>query len=107
MAVPRHVLTILVRSITVFETGDRKVPAAQNSINALLIYPTPGQPEAFATTGLVAGIEEQTSETVVLVVFEVDQEIEDFLHGPAHTRSYGSKSFRYSSKAKRSVMPAM
>jgi hypothetical protein len=58
MAVSRHILTVLIRSITIFETGDRKVPAAQNSVNALLIYPTPGQPEAFATTGLVAGIED-------------------------------------------------
>ena len=58
MAVPRHILTVLIRAITIFETGDRKVPAAQNSVNALLIYPTPGQPEAFATTGLVAGIED-------------------------------------------------
>jgi hypothetical protein len=58
MAVPRRILTVLIRSITIFETGDRKVPAAQNAINALLVYPTPGQPEAFATTGLVAGIED-------------------------------------------------
>lgn len=58
MAVPRRILTILVRSITIFETGDRKVPAAQNAINALLVYPTPGQPEAFATTGLIPGIED-------------------------------------------------
>ena len=58
MTVPRHILTIFIRSITIFETGDRKVPAAQNSVNGLLIYPTPGQPEAFATTGLVAGIED-------------------------------------------------
>jgi len=58
MAVPRRILTVLIRSITIFETGDRKVPAAQNSINALLVYPTPGQAEVFATTGLVAGIED-------------------------------------------------
>lgn len=58
MAVPRRILTVFIRSITIFETGDRKVPAAQNSINALLVYPTPGQPESFATTGLVAGIED-------------------------------------------------
>lgn len=58
MAVPRRILTILVRSITIFETGDRKVPAAQNAINALLVYPTPGQPEVFATTGLIPGIED-------------------------------------------------
>jgi hypothetical protein len=58
MSVPRRILTVLVRSITLFETGDRKVPAAQNSINALLLYPVPGQAEVFATTGLVAGIED-------------------------------------------------
>jgi hypothetical protein len=58
MAVPRRILTVLIRSITIFETGDRKVPAAQNAINALLVYPTPGQPEAFATTGLIPGIED-------------------------------------------------
>ena len=58
MAVPRRILTVLIRSSTIFETGDRKVPAAQNSINALLVYPTPGQAEVFATTGLVAGIED-------------------------------------------------
>lgn len=58
MAVPRRILTVLVRSITIFETGDRKVPAAQNAINALLVYPTPGKPEAFATTGLIPGIED-------------------------------------------------
>ena len=53
MAVPRRILTVLVRSMTVFETGDRKVPEAQNSLNALLVYPVPGQAEVFATTGLV------------------------------------------------------
>ncbi len=44
--------------MTIFETGDRKVPEAQNSLNALLICPTPGRPEVFATTGLIAGIED-------------------------------------------------
>jgi hypothetical protein len=58
MAVPRRILTVFIRSVTLFETGDRKVPEAQNSINALLVYPTPGQAEVFATTGLVAGIED-------------------------------------------------
>jgi len=58
MSVPRRILTVLVRSITLFETGDRKVPAAQNTINGLLIYPVPGQAEVFSTTGLVAGIED-------------------------------------------------
>ena len=58
MSVPRRILTVLIRSITLFETGDRKVRAAQNSINGLLIYPLPGQAEVFATTGLVAGIED-------------------------------------------------
>jgi hypothetical protein len=58
MSVPRRILTVLIRSITVFETGDRKVPAAQNTINGLLVYPRPGQAEVFATTGLVAGIED-------------------------------------------------
>jgi hypothetical protein len=56
MAVPRRILTVLVHAITLFETGDRKVPEAQNSITALLHYPAPGRPEAFATTGLVPGI---------------------------------------------------
>ena len=58
MAVPRHTLTVLIRSITLLETGDRKVPEAQNSLNALLVYPTPGQAEVFATTGLIAGVED-------------------------------------------------
>ena len=58
MAVPRHILTVLIRSITIFETGDRKVPAAQNAVNALLVYPTPGQSEVFATTGLIPGVED-------------------------------------------------
>ena len=58
MSVPRRILTVMIRSITLFETGDRKVPAAQNTINALLICPVPGQSEVFATTGLVAGIED-------------------------------------------------
>lgn len=58
MAVPRRILTVLIRSITILETGDRKVPEAQNSLNALLIYPTPGQAEVFSTTGLIAGIED-------------------------------------------------
>ena len=35
MSVPRRTLTVLVRSLTVLETGDRKVPEAQNSLNAL------------------------------------------------------------------------
>jgi hypothetical protein len=56
--VPRRILTVLIRSITVLETGDRKVPEAQNSLNALLLYPTPGQAEVFATTGLIPGIED-------------------------------------------------
>src|SRR5262249_10579450 len=55
----------------------------------------------------LARVEEQPAEAVVLVIFEVDQEIEDFLHDILQTRSYGSKSFLYSSNAKRSVMPAM
>lgn len=58
MAVPRRILTVLIRSITIFETGDRKVPAAQNAVNALLICPVPGRAETFATTGLVPGIED-------------------------------------------------
>ena len=53
MPVPRRILTVLVRSLTILETGDRKVPEAQNSLNALLIYPVPGTPEVFATTGLI------------------------------------------------------
>lgn len=58
MAVPRRILTVLVRSLTIFETGDRKVPEAQNTLNGLLIYPLPGQAEVFATTGLIPGIED-------------------------------------------------
>ena len=58
MPVPRRILTVLVRSLTVLETGDRKVPEAQNSLNALLLYPLPGTPEVFATTGLIAGVED-------------------------------------------------
>jgi len=56
--VPRRILTVLIRSITLLETGDRKVPEAQNSLNALLLYPTPGQAEVFATTGLIPGVED-------------------------------------------------
>ena len=44
MPVPRRILTVLVRSLTILETGDRKVPEAQNSLNALLLYPVPGTP---------------------------------------------------------------
>ena len=58
MPVPRHILTVLIRSITLLETGDRKVPEAQTSLNALLLYPTPGQAEIFATTGLIPGVED-------------------------------------------------
>ncbi len=58
MAVPRRILTVFVRSLTVFETGDRKVSEAQNSLNALLLYPVPGQAEVFATTGLIPGVED-------------------------------------------------
>lgn len=58
MAVPRRILTVFIRSITIFETGDRKVPAAQNSVNGLLLYPTPGKSDVFATTGLIPGIED-------------------------------------------------
>jgi len=57
MPVPRRILTVLVRSLTILETGDRKVPEAQNSLNALLLYPVPGTPEVFATTGLI-GLED-------------------------------------------------
>jgi hypothetical protein len=58
MPVPRRILTVLIRSLTIIETGDRKVPEAQNALNALLIYPTPGAPEVFATTGLIPGVED-------------------------------------------------
>jgi hypothetical protein len=58
MAPPRRILTVFIRSLTVYETGDRKVAEAQNSINALLIWPTPGQAETFATTGLIPGIQD-------------------------------------------------
>ena len=58
MSVPRHILTVLIRSMTILETGDRKVPEAQNSVNGLLVYPTPGQAEVFGTTGLIAGVED-------------------------------------------------
>jgi hypothetical protein len=58
MPVPRRTLTVLIRSLTLLETGDRKVPEAQNALNALLIYPLPGTPEVFATTGLIPGIED-------------------------------------------------
>jgi len=58
VSVPRHILTVLIRSVTLLETGDRKVPEAQNSLNALLVYPTPGQAEVFATTGLIPGVED-------------------------------------------------
>lgn len=58
MPVPRRTLTVLIRSLTLLETGDRKVPEAQNALNALLIYPVPGTPEVFATTGLMAGVED-------------------------------------------------
>ena len=58
MSVPRRILTVLIRSLTILETGDRKVPEAQNSLNALLLYPVPGTPEVFATTGLIAGVED-------------------------------------------------
>lgn len=58
MPVPRRILTVLIRSLTMLETGDRKVPEAQNALNALLIYPTPGASEVFATTGLIPGVED-------------------------------------------------
>jgi hypothetical protein len=58
MPVPRRILTVLIRSLTILETGDRKVPEAQNSLNALLLYPVPGTPEVFATTGLIPGVED-------------------------------------------------
>jgi hypothetical protein len=58
MSVPRRILTVLVRSLTILETGDRKVPEAQNSLNALLLYPVPGTPEVFATSGLIPGVED-------------------------------------------------
>jgi hypothetical protein len=56
MAPPRRILTVFIRSLTVIETGDRKVPQAQNTLNALLVYPTPGNSEAFATTGLIPNV---------------------------------------------------
>ena len=58
MAPPRRILTIMIRSLTIIETGDRKVPQAQNALNALLLYPTPGTPEVFATTGIIAGVQD-------------------------------------------------
>jgi hypothetical protein len=56
MPTPRRLLTVLVRSMTLYETGDRKVPEAQNAINALLVFPVPGRSEVFTTTGLIPGL---------------------------------------------------
>jgi hypothetical protein len=49
----RRILEVYVKSLTVLETGDRKVAEAQNALVGLLIYPTPGHPEVLATTGLI------------------------------------------------------
>lgn len=78
MSVPRRTLTVLLRSITLLETGDRKVPEAQNSLNALLIYPVPGTPEVFSTTGLIPGIEDGklTRFTPALLL------LKEFVQGP-------------------------
>lgn len=53
MAGSRRILEVYVKSLTVLETGDRKVAEAQNALVGLLIYPTPGHPEVLATTGLI------------------------------------------------------
>jgi hypothetical protein len=49
----RRILEVYVKSLTVLETGDRKVAEAQNALVGLLIYPVPGRPEVLATTGLI------------------------------------------------------
>jgi hypothetical protein len=56
MAGTRRILEIYVRTLQVEETGDRKHPAAQNALLALLLYPLPGKAEVLATTGLLPGL---------------------------------------------------
>lgn len=52
----RRILEIYIKGMNIYETGDRKVPEAQNSVMALLTYPRPGKPEIMATTGLIPGV---------------------------------------------------
>jgi hypothetical protein len=52
----RRILEIYIKAINIYETGDRKVPEAQNSVLALLTYPRPGKAEVMATTGLIPGL---------------------------------------------------
>ena len=56
MASARRILEIFIKSINVYETGDKKVPEAQNTVLALLNYPMPGKAEVMATTGLLSGM---------------------------------------------------
>jgi hypothetical protein len=56
MAGTRRILEVYVRTLQVKETGDRKQPAAQNALLALLLYPVPGRSEVLATTGLLPGL---------------------------------------------------
>jgi hypothetical protein len=56
MASSRRILEIFIKSINVYETGDKKVPEAQNTVLALLNYPMPGRAEVMATTGLIPGM---------------------------------------------------
>jgi hypothetical protein len=58
MAGSRRILEVYVKSLTVHETGDRKVPEAQNALVGLLIYPVPGRPEVLATTGLIPDLQD-------------------------------------------------
>lgn len=56
MAGARRILEIYLHSLVLRETGDRKVPEAQNSLVGLLLYPLPGRSEVLATTGLIPGL---------------------------------------------------
>jgi len=56
VASSRRILEIYIRSMNIYETGDRKVPEAQNAVMVLLNYPRPGKPEVMATTGHIPGL---------------------------------------------------
>jgi hypothetical protein len=58
MASSRRILEIFIKSIHINETGDRKVPEAQNAVLALLNYPMPGRAEVMATTGLIPDVKD-------------------------------------------------
>jgi hypothetical protein len=78
VASSRRILEIYIRSMNIYETGDRKVPEAQNAVMALLNYPRPGKAEVMVTTGHIPGL----SDSKTLRFSPPKLLLKEFVQGP-------------------------